>query len=176
LAFTRKHKEDVLKDYTEWLSKSNSFFVMSYGNMTMKTIDDLRAKVRNEADGHVHVVKNTLFKKALEQAGISYDDGFTGRSIIGFANSDAPAMAKLLNEATKNKMFEFKVGYFDGKALSVNDIKALAELPPLPVMRATLLGTIAAPASKLVRTLAEPARSMAAVVKAYSESNAPAGA
>jgi len=42
-------------------------------------------------------------------------------------------------------------------------------LPSLPVMRATLLGTISAPASKLVRTLAEPARSLASVVKAYSE-------
>jgi len=48
-------------------------------------------------------------------------------------------------------------------------VKALADLPPLPVMQATLLGVISAPATKLVRTLAEPARSMAAVVKAYSE-------
>jgi large subunit ribosomal protein L10 len=172
LAFTRKQKEDILKQYTEWLSDSNAFFVMTYGKMTMRTIDDLRAKIRNEADGHVHVVKNTLFKKAMEQAGISYDEGFTGRSIIGFANSDAPAMAKILNETTKNKIFEFKVGYFDGKSLSVDEIKALADLPPLPVMRATLLGTISAPASKLVRTLAEPARGMAAVVKSYSEAAA----
>ena len=37
-------------------------------------------------------------------------------------------------------------------------VKALAELPPLPVMRAKLLGTMLAPASQLVRTLAEPAR------------------
>jgi len=51
----------------------------------------------------------------------------------------------------------------------------LAELPPLPVMRATLLGTIMAPASKLVRTIAEPARGLAAVVKAYSENATVAG-
>jgi large subunit ribosomal protein L10 len=176
LAFTRKQKEEILKQYNEWLSESNAFFVMTYGSMSMRTIDDLRAKIRNEADGHVNVVKNTLFKLALDQAGISYSDEFAGRSIVGFANSDAPALAKLLNESTKNKMFEFKVGYFDGKTLSVDDIKALADLPPLPVMRATLLGTISAPASKLVRTLAEPARSMAAVVKAYSEADAPATA
>ena len=53
--------------------------------------------------------------------------------------------------------------------LNASQIKALADLPPLPVMRATLLGTILAPASKLVRTLAEPARGLAAVIKAYSE-------
>jgi len=42
----------------------------------------------------------------------------------------------------------------------------------LPVIRAQLLGTIQAPASKLVRTLAEPARGLAAVIKAYAESEA----
>jgi large subunit ribosomal protein L10 len=42
----------------------------------------------------------------------------------------------------------------------------------LPVIRAQLLGTIQAPASKLVRTLAEPARGLAAVIKAYAEPEA----
>jgi len=48
-------------------------------------------------------------------------------------------------------------------------------MPPLPVMRAQLLGVLQAPASKFVRTLAEPARGLAAVVKAFTE-KAPAAA
>ncbi len=48
-------------------------------------------------------------------------------------------------------------------------VKALAELPPLPVVRAQLLGVLQAPASKLVRTIAEPARSLAFVVRAYAD-------
>ena len=56
-----------------------------------------------------------------------------------------------------------------GKALSASQVKALSDLPPLPVMRATLLGVLQAPASKLVRTIAEPARGLAAVVKAFTE-------
>jgi large subunit ribosomal protein L10 len=171
LAFTRKHKEDLLEEYRQWISESQAFFVMDYGNMTMRSIDELRTRLRSESDGHVHVIKNTLFKLALDEAGISYNDQFIGRSIIGFARSGAPEMAKVLNETCKGNIFEFKAGYFEGKFLSVAEIKALAELPPLPVMRATLLGVLSAPASKLVRTLAEPARSMAAVVKAYSESD-----
>lgn len=172
MAFTRKHKESLLEQYTQWISESQAIFVMDFGKMTMRSIDGLRSRVRSEADGHVHVVKNTIFKMALDQAGYSYEEGFTGRSIIGFATNDAPAMAKVLNDVCKGTVFEFKTGYLDAKALSVTDIKSLAELPPLPVVRATLLGVISAPASKLVRTLAEPARSMAAVVKAYSESDA----
>jgi large subunit ribosomal protein L10 len=48
-------------------------------------------------------------------------------------------------------------------------VKSLADMPPLPVLRAQLLGVLLAPASKLVRTLAEPGRSIAGVLKAYSE-------
>ncbi len=56
--------------------------------------------------------------------------------------------------------------------LTIEQVKALAELPPLPIMRAKLLGVLQAPASQLVRTLVEPARSLAAVFKAYSEKEA----
>jgi large subunit ribosomal protein L10 len=53
--------------------------------------------------------------------------------------------------------------------LTADGIKALADLPPLPVVRAQLLGTLLAPAGKLVRTLAEPGRMIAAVIKAHAE-------
>ena len=56
-----------------------------------------------------------------------------------------------------------------GKSLSAAQVKSLADMPPLPVMRATLLGVLQAPASKLVRTLAEPARGLAAVIKAFTQ-------
>jgi large subunit ribosomal protein L10 len=42
-------------------------------------------------------------------------------------------------------------------------------MPPLPVVRAQLLGVLQAPASKVARTIAEPARGLAAVIKAFSE-------
>ncbi len=56
-----------------------------------------------------------------------------------------------------------------GQALSPAQVKALSELPPLPVVRGQLLGVLQAPAGKLVRTIAEPARSLASVFRAYSE-------
>jgi large subunit ribosomal protein L10 len=67
------------------------------------------------------------------------------------------------------------MGYMDNNLLTGDQVKALADLPTQPVMRGILLGTIMASATKLVRTLAEPARSMAAVVKAYSEEGEAAG-
>ena len=63
----------------------------------------------------------------------------------------------------------------DGQVLSSDQVKALASMPPLPVVRAQLLGVLQAPAGKLVRTIAEPARGLAAVIKAFTE-KAPAAA
>ena len=54
-----------------------------------------------------------------------------------------------------------------GQSLNTAQVKILAELPPLPVMRARLLGALQAPAGKLVRTIAESARGLAGVIKAF---------
>lgn len=169
MAFTKQQKNKLVAQYAEWINQSEGVFVLSYTKMTMKEIDTLRPKVRS-AGGEVHVVKNTLIKLALDEVGIANKDVFDGLTMVGFAFSDAPALAKVFSEATaKSEIFAIKGGYLDKKALNAAQVKALADLPPLPVMRSILLRTIAAPASKLVRTLAEPARGLAAVINARAQ-------
>lgn len=169
MAFTRKEKEAMVAQYREWLNNSRAFFVVSYQNMTMAAVDAAREQLR-EVNGEIHVVKNRLFKLVLDDMGISYEDDFwQENNMVGFAFSDSPAVAKIISDISKTNVFDIRVGYMDQTLLSADQVKALADLPTLPVMRGMLLGTIMASASKLVRTLAEPARSMAAVVKAFSE-------
>ncbi len=172
MAFSKQHKQAMVEQYVQWLRQSQGVFVLNYKKMAMKDIDTLRAKAR-DAGAELHVVKNTLMKLALDQVGVTHKDVFEEASLVGFAFSDAPALAKLFAESTaKSEIFAIKGGYLGTQPLTAAQVKALAELPPLPVMRAMLLGTISAPASKLVRTLAEPARGLAAVIKAYSEKDA----
>jgi len=64
---------------------------------------------------------------------------------------------------------KLKGGFLDKQTLSAAQVKALADLPPLPVVRAQLLGVLQAPAGKLVRTLARTCPSLASVLRAYSE-------
>jgi ubiquinone/menaquinone biosynthesis C-methylase UbiE len=81
-----------------------------------------------------------------------------------------PDIQKALSEMAKEvEAFKFKGGYMGTEILSPEQVSALAKLPPLAVLRAQLLGVLQAPASKLVRTVAEPARGLAAVLKAYSD-------
>lgn len=174
MAFSKAQKEKMLAQYEEMLRKSKAVFVVKYSKMDVKTVEALRNKVR-EAGGEAHVVKNTLMKLALERAGIKVQkDLLAGTSLAGFAFDEAPALAKTLADAVKEnaQVFEIKVGFMDGKAISAEDIKTLADLPPLPVMRARILGVLQAPAAKLVRTIAEPARRVARVLQSYSEQTA----
>lgn len=169
MAFNKNQKQDKLAQYEEWLRKSQAVYLMSFDHMSMSEIDQLRAQVR-EAGGTARIMKNTLLRKALQSLNMEiHDDDVVGTTLAGFAFEDAPALAKAFTEATKLDAFTIKYGYLDGQIVDAEQIKSLASLPPLPVMRATLLSTILAPASKFVRTLAEPARSLAAVTKAYSE-------
>jgi len=175
LAFTKKHKNVMIAQYEQWRQNSQAIFFLTYNKMNMKEIDALRIKVR-ETGSEIHVVKNTLLTKVFQDAGIEEPKGLEGSTIAGFAYTDPPALAKVFKESfRKSEVFEIKGGYLGKNVLTKAQVESLAELPSLPVMRATLLGTIMAPASKLVRTIAEPARGLAAVVKAYSEKAPAAG-
>jgi large subunit ribosomal protein L10 len=169
LAFTRKEKEAMVKQYKDWIAESDAFFIMSYQKMNMQAIDQVRADLR-EVDGEIHVVKNRLFKLVMEEMKLDVEDTFwEENNLVSFAFSDAPGVAKVMSDISKAETFGIRLGYMDENLISPANVKALADLPTLPVMRGMLLGTVLASASKLVRTLAEPARSMAAVVKAFSE-------
>jgi large subunit ribosomal protein L10 len=170
LAITKERKNELVKQYSEWMKRSQALIVTEYTGLPMKQMDALRGKMR-EAGGEFHVVKNTLGKLAVEDAGLPLaEDYFEGSTAISFAFDDPPALAKALADfARTNEFIKIKGGYLGDHTISVDEVKALAELPPLPVMRGMLLGTILAPASQLVRTLAEPGRQIAAVIKAYTE-------
>jgi len=174
LAFTKKEKETLIANYEKWLKESKAVYVMSYQKMRMKDIDALRSEAR-EIGGEFHVVKNTLMKIALKNCGFEDCGVFSDSSLVAFAFQDAPTLAKIVDKASSTDLFAVKGGYMDGAILDAKSVIALSKLPPLPQMRAQLLALIQTPATQLVRTISEPARQVAAVVKAYSEkSPAPA--
>jgi len=170
LAITKQRKEEVLETYRDWLKRSQAVILVEYTGATMKNMDGIRSRIR-ESGGEFHVVKNTLVRRALSDNGWNLPEGYFAKSTaVSFAFSDPAATAKALSDATKGMEFvKVKGGFMAGQALSPAQVKALSELPPLPVVRAQLLGVLQAPAGKLVRTIAEPARSLASVFRAYSE-------
>ncbi len=176
MAVSKERKEEVLATYAEWLKKSEAVIVVEYTGAKMKDLDGIRSKIR-ESGGEFHVLKNTLARRAFADNGMSLPKEFLVQSTaVSFAFSDPASVAKALSDATKgNEFIKVKGGFMSGQVLNPAQVKALADMPPLPVVRAQLLGVLQAPAGKLVRTIAEPARGLAAVIKAFSE-KAPAAA
>lgn len=170
MALSKQRKEEVLAQYREWVSQSQALILMEYTGASVTDLEDARSKVR-ETGGEFHVVKNRLAKLALKENNFEIPDGYLENSTaIGFAFEDVASTAKVLSEKAKDvDSFKFKGGFMGTEALSAEQVNSLAKLPPLPVLQAQLLGVLQAPASKLVRTLAEPARGLAAVIKAYSD-------
>jgi len=170
LALTKQRKDDVLATYQDWLKRSQAVILVEYTGAKMKDMDNIRAKVR-ESGGEFHVVKNTLARRAFADHGMTLsEESLVKSTAISFAFTDPASTAKALSDATKGMEFvKVKGGFLAGQPLNTAQVKALADLPPLPVVRAQLLGVLQAPAGKLVRTIAEPARSLASVFRAYSE-------
>lgn len=170
MAISKKQKKEIVTQYTEWINRSKALFVTDYRGLTVKESEELRRKVR-QVGGEFHIIKNTLGKLAFESTGLPlHEEYFVGCNAIGFAFEDAPGMARALTDFARSSNFlEIKGGYLGENLLQPDDVMALAKLPPLPVMRAQLLGTIMAPASRLARTLAEPARQIASVLKAFAK-------
>ncbi len=175
MAISKERKEEVLAIYADWVKRSQAVILVEYSGAKMKDLDGIRAKIR-ESGGEFHVVKNTLVRRVFADNGMAFSqDTLEKSTAISFAFTDPALTAKALNDAMKGKDFiKVKGGFMSGQALNTAQVKALADMPPLPVVRAQLLGMLQAPASKLVRTIAEPARGLAAFVKAFSEKAAAA--
>jgi large subunit ribosomal protein L10 len=162
--------------YRAWLEESSGLVLTSYTGMSVRALEDLRRKVR-EAGGEFHVVKNRLMTLALRQAGMDVPEAaLEGTTAIGFAGDDVQATLKAIVETARQaEALKVKAALLDGRLYEPRQVERLAELPPLPVMRAQLLGLIQAPATRVAGALAGSVRQVVNVVKAYSETQ-PAGA
>jgi len=173
LAITKKRRAELVAEYAELLKKSEALVIASYSGVQVKNAEQLRRKVR-EAQGELHVVKNTLTTVALKAAGMPVpEEMLHGDTAIGFAFKDVPGVAKAIQDFTKDSEFvKVKGGVMSGKILNAKEIEALASLPPMPIVRAQLLGLINTPATRIAGSIASAVRQVVNVTKAYADKGA----
>jgi large subunit ribosomal protein L10 len=163
-------KTQEIADISEKFGKSKAAFLVDFKGMNVEQVTSLRKKLFS-VKAEMRVVRNTLAKRALKDhpdQDKALSEAFIGTNAIVFANGDASASAKTLTEFGKDvETLDVKIGVMDGQQLSKDMIKYLATLPPLEVLRAQFLGTLAAPMQKFVSTLAAPATQFVCLLKAY---------
>jgi large subunit ribosomal protein L10 len=100
-----------------------------------------------------------------------------GTTAIGFAVEEVPAVTKLIVDLSReNPGMRVKAGLIEGSLYDEAQVIRFAELPPLPVVRAQLLGLLTTPASQTAGVLAAALRGLAGVIHAYSQSMNPEAA
>lgn len=177
MAITRERKRAMVEHYRDLVDKSQGIVLTSYSGLPVKDLDRLRRKVR-ELGGEFHVVKNRLTRLTLKEAGLAVaDEALQGATAVGFAPDDPLAMAKAIVDFSKETdRVKVKAGVVNGVVYDAGQMVRLANLPPLPVLRAQLLGLFNTPATRLATLLAAPARQVATVVRAFADKSAEAAA
>ena len=132
--------------------------VEQYTGLTVEQDTNLRRSCR-ENDVDYCVLKNRLFKLAVEQLGIEgLDDLLNGPNAFVFSKKDPVSGPKAVAQfIEKNKLESLKItgGIFENKAADEKTMIKLSKMPGKDELMATLVGCLMSPVSALVATLSE---------------------
>jgi len=164
----RSQKADLVTELKQVFTETSVVVVTRNLGLSVAQSTDLRLKMR-DAGAQFKVAKNRLALIALEGSKYSpIGDLLTGPTALA-TSIDPVAAAKVAVEFAKTTdRFEIVGGAMGDTILDVAGIKALAALPSLDQLRATLVGLLQAPATKIARTVSEPGAQLARVFGAYA--------
>jgi large subunit ribosomal protein L10 len=167
----RKDKEQVVAKLAERLRASETLILADYRGLSVSELDDVRTKLL-EHGARFSVVKNTLTKRAAEDAGLGtlteLLDGPTAIAFVG--DADMAAVAKTLNDtARRTKILEIKGGILQGAPMDASQVVELASLPPADVLQGQVLGAIVGPLNEIVGLFAAPLQNLVGLLDARVE-------
>ena len=165
-------KSAAIAELTDHFRNSGAAVLTEYRGSTVKQLTQLRTSMRDHAT--YAVVKNTLTEIAAKEAGVTAFDGqLAGPSAIAFITGDPVEAAKTLRDFAKaNPLLVIKSGMLDGKPLTADEIRKLADLESREVLLAKLAGARQASLAKAVYLFAAPLSKAARTVDALRAARA----
>ena len=143
---SKTERQATVESLTELLKGSPNVFVTDFSGLNVLRMTELRRRLRGAGVDYV-VVKNTLAQRAFAANGLhALDEHLAGPTGLVLSGTDAMAGAKVLTAFAKE--FEkpaIKIGLVDGRPVTAEQVKRLADLPPREVLLAQLAGYIQAP-------------------------------
>jgi len=165
----KSDKERLVAELTERLKNTQTLIVADYRGLTVTDIDKLRGELL-EHGARFQVVKNTLTRRAAEEAGadalLALLDGPTAIAFLE-TDGDPVAVAKALNNAARDtKVLTIRGGILEGATIGEAEVKNLATLPPADVLRAQVVGAVSGPLMMIVGLFTAPLRDLVNVIDA----------
>jgi large subunit ribosomal protein L10 len=174
MAKTRQQKEEIVARVSEKFKKSKAAAFSSISGFNMNQANELREKAA-EKDVDVFVTKKSLLAIAAKEAGFEGDDisSLNGSILTAIGYSDEVSAAKILRDLTKaNENVSIVAGILEGSFISSEETIKLAALPSKEELLSKLVGSLNAPVSGFVNTLAANLRGFVTVLDAIKEKKA----
>ena len=147
-------KQTIVAALTAKLAEARAIYVTDYQGLTVGRVTDLRRRLHKAGVDYV-VVRNTLALRALKAAAVpGLDVHVSGPTAFALTSADAAAAAKVLTDFAKE--FEkpaLKAAIVDGRAVTPEQVRRMAQLPPRDVLLAELAGALQAPLAGFVGAL-----------------------
>ncbi|MEO6256023.1 MAG: 50S ribosomal protein L10 [Sphingomicrobium sp.] len=168
----RSQKADVVEELKSVFAETSVVVVTRNLGLSVAQSTDLRLKMR-DAGAQFKVTKNSLALIALDGSQYSpISDLLTGPTALATSTDPVAAAKVAVDFAKTTDRFEIVGGAMGTTVLDLAGIKALAALPSLDQLRATIIGLIQAPATKIARTVSEPGAQLARIFSAYAAKEA----
>jgi len=158
LSLNRNEKAAVVSDVAAQVARSQTLALAEYRGLTVEHLNALRKQAR-EKGVYLHVLKNTLARRAVQGTPFEVASGaMVGPLIYGFSE-DAVAAAKVIADFAKgNDKLIVKAGAYAGKALDANGVKALASVPSKEVLLSQIAGLLKSPVQRMAAVVAALAK------------------
>ena len=150
----RAEKNYLITEVETHLKKSDYVILANFTGVTVSDVADLRAKLAVEK-AEFHVVKNSSLRVAAKALGLpDMDSALAGPTAVIVGGKNSAGVAKILKQYFKDKQkLEIKAGVVAKKVFSAKEVALLADMPPIEVLRAQLLGLLNTPATSFVRVI-----------------------
>jgi large subunit ribosomal protein L10 len=169
-------KKKAVAALTEEIKKAHVGILVDYKGISVADDTKLRKDLRTGGDSY-KVVKNTLLKRALAEAGLEELDGLLEGTTAIATGEDYTSAAKVLAGYAKDSdSFKIKGGFLDGVAVDTAEINDLAKLPSKEVLVAQVLSGLNAPITGLVTVLNGTIKGLVVALNAIAEKQSAAQA
>ncbi len=174
MPLTRPQKEESVKQMEQALTGAMSVIFVTFDGLTLPDVNDLRNRLFAEGCS-MRVISKRLLKLALTKAKLEFDPVSQEGQLAVIWGNDPVTPAKILYGFTKDHdTLQLKAGALEGTMISLEQVKALAQLPSRDEMLGKLVRTLAGPMRGLAVVLLGVQRNMLYVLSAIKEQKAAA--
>jgi large subunit ribosomal protein L10 len=170
----KNDKAEVVSELKEMIQNSSAIYLTDYSGINVEDISKIRSEFRKEKVKY-KVIKNTLFKRALEELG-KYDklaDHLVGMTGYAFASDNPVAPAKIIKKYfSETEKLSLKACYIDQQFYEGKQLDMLAALPSKNDLIAGILGCLKSPASGIVGAMTAVTRNLVNVIDQVAKQKA----